>query len=278
MKNISAFLTQHPVFTREELVAFLVIKGTINTNTQTAIIQYHIKQGHIIRIKSGLFASIPAGSNPNTHPVDPYLIAGKAAHDAVLAYHTALEYHGLAYTVFSWFTFCTNKRQHPFSFRDYTFGPVLFPMPLRFKGDNYDEFFATETVKRQGIPIKVTNIERTFVDVLDQPHSHYASSWEEICRSIESIAVLNLDLVIQYAQILGKVTTIAKVGYFLEKMRDKLGVTENQLKILEKDTPKQPIYLSSLPIRKGGIFIKRWNLIIPEEIIKQQWKEPNYDA
>ena len=31
--------------------------------------------------------------------VDPYLVAAKMTEDAVLAYHTALEFHGRAYSV-----------------------------------------------------------------------------------------------------------------------------------------------------------------------------------
>ncbi|MCK4608712.1 MAG: hypothetical protein KAT71_04450 [Gammaproteobacteria bacterium] len=69
MKNILEFLTQHPVFTREELVKFLVSQGTTNLNTHRATIQYHTKQKHMVRIKQALFASIPLGTNAVNHSV-----------------------------------------------------------------------------------------------------------------------------------------------------------------------------------------------------------------
>jgi predicted transcriptional regulator of viral defense system len=271
MKNVLDFLTQNPVFTREALVNFLANQGSISPNTQKAILQYHLKQGHIARIKRGLFAAIPPGSNPNTHPVDPYLIAGKATSDAILSYHTALEYHGLAYTVFSNFTFCSRMRLQPFTFQGHIFEAAPFPgTPMR----NESELFATETVKRQGLAIKITTLERTFVDVLDQPNR--GGDWEEIYRSIQSITVMNLDLIIEYTLRLEKATTTAKVGYFLEKLGKRLGITERQLQPLKKQLPKKPHYLSRNQ-RKGGAFIKQWNLIVPEHIAEEQWDEPTYD-
>ena len=116
MKNILEFIAQHPVFTRKELVDFMINHGTTNHKSQTALLQYHLKQRHIIRIKQGLFATLPSGANIDTYPIDPYLIAGKSAPDAVLSHHTALEYYGLAYTVFNDFTFYTNMRLQIFSF------------------------------------------------------------------------------------------------------------------------------------------------------------------
>ncbi len=38
-------------------------------------------------------------AEPSSVPVDPYLVAAKMTEDAVLAYHTALEFHGRAYSV-----------------------------------------------------------------------------------------------------------------------------------------------------------------------------------
>ena len=44
-----------------------------------------------------------------------------------------------------------------------------------------------ETLDRQGLPIRVTGLERTLVDVLDRPA--LAGGWEEAWRSWEGVAV-----------------------------------------------------------------------------------------
>ncbi len=271
MKNILEFLAKNPVFSRDEFIAFLDKRGTTVVNTQNAVLQYHIKQGHVVRIKQGLFATVLFGEKAVNYPVDPYLISGKATSDAVLSYHTALEYHGLAYTVFNNFTFCSNTRSRTFLFQGHLFEATSFPSILK---KNKNEMFSTELLKRQGLDIRVTSLERTFVDVLDQPNR--SGGWGEVCRSIDSITVMDLDIVVKYALLLEKATTIVKVGYFLEKMRKALGTTEYHLRLLERHLPKQPNYLNRHQLQ-GGTLIKRWNLIVPEKIINQQWEEPIYE-
>ena len=45
--------------------------------------------------------TIPFGGDTDTHPIDPFLVAAKMAEDADLAYHTVLEFHGKAYSLYS---------------------------------------------------------------------------------------------------------------------------------------------------------------------------------
>ncbi len=51
--------------------------------------------------------AVPLGMKPETCPADPYLIAAKMTDDAVLAYHTALEFYGKAYSVFKQYQYLT---------------------------------------------------------------------------------------------------------------------------------------------------------------------------
>ena len=50
-------------------------------------------------MRRGLYAVIPPGADPDFFPVDPFLVAAKLSPDAVLSHHTALEFHGKAYSV-----------------------------------------------------------------------------------------------------------------------------------------------------------------------------------
>ena len=71
---------------------------------------------------------------------------------------------------------------------------------------------------RSGVQLRVTNHERTLVDVLDRPD--LTGSWEEIWRSLESVEFFSLDQVIEYTRLLENATTAAKVGFFLEQHRE----------------------------------------------------------
>ena len=90
--DMETFLVQNHVFTIEEARNALEIEK--NRSTLNNLLAYHLQKGHIIRIRKGLYYTIPRGADAKTYPTDPYLIAGKIAPDSILAYHTSLGFHG----------------------------------------------------------------------------------------------------------------------------------------------------------------------------------------
>lgn len=84
------------------------------------------------------------------------------------------------------------------------------------------EHFAVKTLERAGLPVRVTSLERTLVDALDQPD--LGGGWEEIWRSLETIEFFDLDGVVQYTLLLDNATTAAKVGFFLGQHKETLMV------------------------------------------------------
>jgi len=137
---------------------------------------------------------------------------------------------------------------------------VGFPKALSLKDK---EAFDVVRIDRAGLDIRVTGLERTFVDVLNRPD--LTGSWEEIWRSLESVEFLNLDKVALYVDLLGNATTAAKVGFFLEQHRDSLIVDEAHLKTFRDRLPRQPHYLERSR-RKAGRCFAAWKLVVPEEI------------
>lgn len=264
---LNEFFARHPVFTLEELNQFLGVKGSVNRSTRSSLLAYYKNQRRLLRVRRGLFAVVPSGSDPETFPVDPYLLAGKMTNDAVLAYHTALEFYGKAYSAYERFYYVSEKKSLPVTFRTYEFLCVLAPKALRVKSK---KDFAVNQAERAGLSIKVTSLERTLVDVLDRPD--LGGSWEEIWRSLETVEFFNLDKVVEYALLLGNATTIAKVGFFLSQHREALMVEEVHLRALRSSRPKKIHYMSR-PSKTPGRFVSEWNLIVPMEILERSWTE-----
>ncbi len=69
------FFRRHPVFTGEELAMHLSAHGEVGTRAQEATLAYYRKTGRVVRVRRGLYAVIPAGADPDSYPVDPFLIA-----------------------------------------------------------------------------------------------------------------------------------------------------------------------------------------------------------
>jgi predicted transcriptional regulator of viral defense system len=130
--------------------------------------------------------------------------------------------------------------------------------------------FGVTRRKRSGVDLRVTSLERTFVDVLDRPD--LTGSWEEIWRSLESVEFFDLDQVVEYALLLENATTTAKVGFFLEQHRETLMVDDVHLDPLRKLCPRQPHYLTRGK-RRGCRWVKEWNLMIPIDILNRSWGE-----
>ncbi len=262
------FFQTHPVFTVSEFKRHHASWGKAKGNRSAdSLLAYHVKTGHLINVKRGLYAVVPRGLGPKKYTPDPFLLASRMSSDAVLSHHTALEFYGRAYSIFSKFTYQTSKAPKPVTFRGMSFQPVKTPEALKRKNK---EEFGVKTHNLKGLKLKVTTLERTLVDVMDRPK--YSGSWEEKWRSLETVEFFNLDEVVEYVKHLGNATTAAKVGFYLEQHREELMVPESYLDELKQLCPKQPHYLERKRNKKSS-WVTSWNLMVPDEIIDRTWAQ-----
>lgn len=261
------FFRKHLVFTAGELNKHLSTCGEVGPRTQEALLSYHKKRSRIVTVRRGLYAVIPPGADSKSYPVDHVLITAKLTNDAVLSHHTALEFHGRAYSLFEHFTYTASHPLKPITFQSHVFRGVKFPKALRSVGQ---ENYGVLTVDRTGLNVRVTGLERTLVDVLNRPD--ISGSWEEIWRSLESVEFFDLDKVVEYVLLLKNATTAMKVGFFLEQNRESLMVDDRYLEPLQDLRPRQPHYLSRSK-REPGRLISKWNLVTPIEVLEQAWAE-----
>lgn len=270
--SLEEFFYTHPVFRVDELAEWKVGRGSHSRRAIRALLQHHLKFGRLMRMRRGLYAVVPPNETAETFFVDPYLIAGKVTEDSMLAYHSALELFGVAHSSFEQFTYLSVQKTKPFEFQNRWFRPAVVPINLRAKNDI---LFEVEIINRQGIDLRVTSMSRTFVDVLDRVE--LSGGWEEVIRSISNIAVLNIDHVIEYCLKLDNAILSAKIGYFLEQRQGAFSPTEEQINKLLKKKPTSPQYLSKKHIDPCKL-IKKWNLMMPINIIQKKWEEPQHDV
>ncbi len=260
------FFIKHPVFTTEEFRAYHANGKAKGLRAAESLLAYYRKAGKLQHLKRGLFAVVPPGESAAEFTPDPFLVAARMGADAVLVHHTALEFHGRAYSVFNHFTYQTGATVRPLTFRNWRFRAV--PVPVSLSQGNHADF-GVISAERNGMAVKVASLERTLVDVMDCPR--YSGSWEEIWRSLESVEFFDLEQVLEYAKLLVNATTAAKVGYFLEQNKDRLMVDDKYLEALQALRPRQPHYLDRK--QRNGRLLNAWNLIVPDEIINKQWQE-----
>lgn len=265
--RVREFIDTHSVFTYREFA--LAHDGDVSSAvlTRDALLKQYLRAGRLVRVRREVYVTVPPGVDPATAVIDPMAVAGRMAADAVLAYHTALEYHGAAYSVHSRMTYLTSVGQRPLTFQSITYSPVPFPRVLvRDHRENMmvDEGFRGTTL------VHVTSRERTFVDSLDRVG--LCGGWEEVWRSLETMSTLDLESVIAYALTLGNATTVAKVGFFLEQRAEELEVDIRVLERLRTGIP-HGLHYADRDRASTGRLVEQWHLIMPTNVLDRTWEE-----
>lgn len=265
--RLESFLRRHPVFTRVTFDTQMSQGKSVSPHTLRNMLAQHLQRGHIVRIRRGLYAAIPRGADPEKYSINPYLIAGFLADDAVLAYHTALSFYGVAHSVSYRFIYLTREKPKPMTFREEMYQPTSFPRALIQQKKTHCYVNQKDV---QGLDIRVTSKERTLVDVLDRPS--LGGSWEEIWRSLDNFDYLNINDIVEYVLMLDNATTVAKVGFYLEQRKQLLKIEPRHFDILLKQIPASPHYMVNE--HQGQCrYIKNWNLMVPVALINRDWEE-----
>lgn len=184
-------------------------------------------------------------------------LAARMAPDAAAGYHTALEVHGCAQSVFERFSFVTWTRAKPVSYRGRRIVPVRPRAALRSDGGEP----WIELRDHGAETLRVTNIERTLVDVLDRPE--LAGGIEEVWRSLSRVSAIDPAAMLAYVHRLGSPRVAARVGNYLDSRRDDLAVADATLQRLGAMAPKQPGFMDR---RLGGTLDAHCRIIVPREL------------
>jgi predicted transcriptional regulator of viral defense system len=254
-----AFLTTHRLFTRHDLAAVLRPRGRAEATLDSHLARW-LRQGRITRVKQGVFVRLDTPGGVSGPSPDFIALASRMAPDAAVAYHTALEAHGYAQSVFERLTFVTWTKTKPTSFQGRRFVPVRPRAPL-LAGNRGERW--VERAERAGVEIRVTSLERTVADVLDRPD--LAGGVEEVWRSLLSVPALDPGPLEDYVTLLGSRTLAAKVGFFLETHREGLVVPAGLLERLRAHIPRAPVFMDR---RRRGHLVARWALIVPADLLQ----------
>lgn len=265
----SHFFQAFQVFRHEEFVAACYPSGDVSGRASERALAHHLRSGHLVRIRRGLYAVVGRGRGPSGGGEAPssFLIASKVAPDAVLAYHTALEYLGCAYSLRNDRIVLTSSKTKGFEHGGISYRVAAYPRAL----DTPEKrLFGVESREERGATVRVTGLERTLVDLLDRPET--AGGWEELWRSFEGAGFVDPKRIVQHVCNLASRTTAARVGWFLEEHRERWMIPDTIFATLESMAPRSPVYLLRSR-RESGVLIPRWNLVVPRQVAARQWGE-----
>ncbi len=209
--------------------------------------------GYLVRVREGLYAAVPPQHVGSEFEFDRYLLFDKAMNrSGALAFHSALELHGVANSQFTTVYYMSPKRSKPFEFQDILYRPVLA-----------SKVFGITAVHRGDRTVNVTDRERTFLDCIRRPD--LCGGVEEYFKSLESFALMDPHKILDYLERFDDRGLYQKAGLVLTCLRERVRVPEGLLRSLRAEVGPSAYYLVPGG-RAGGRLVKEWNVLVPRTL------------
>ena len=251
------FFSMNPVFSLDQAVRDLAPAGE-RTRTRERL-RYHLDRGKLKLLARGLYAVVPAGGTPEGFQPDALQVATVERPDALFCYHSALELLGAAHSAWRDCTVFTARRRKNLQLGDTRIR--FLQIPAAIKGE-HGRPLGSRRIEHRGKLLVCTGPERTLVEGFRCPS--LVGGHEELLVSAGGFTTLDLGLLEEVLRRYGAAKLWAATGWFLERMQSRFHVTENVLRLWEKEVPGSPQYLDRR--RRGGRYFRRWNLIVPREL------------
>ena len=189
---------------------------------------------------------------------------GKAAPDAVLAYHSALEAHGVAHSPARVATFLSSRKVTPFDVGGYQFrrGP-----DLAARAGTPEAGVTHARVDDMLVP--VTTRERTLADCLKR--LDLGGGVEEVLRSVGMFTTLSSAALTEYVVVLNSPTLAARVGWLMSLMAEAWLYDPEPLEHLRRLLGRGTYWLQR---RRPGVqyeFVAAWRLYVPAAVPFHDW-------
>ena len=216
------------------------------------LLAYLAARGWLARVRRGLYTTVPLeASDPAAWLADPWVVASKTFEPCYIGGWTALHHWELTEQLFrSVVVFTATSVRHK--------ERCVQGTTFRLRQISQERTFGTKTVWRDKVPVKVSDPERTLVDVLDRPDvgggiRHVADCVEEWFGGERP----RPERVVEYAERLGNRTVFKRLGYILERR----GI-DGDAKLIAACAERLSAGLSSLDPSSSskGRVLKRWGL------------------
>lgn len=262
--KVERFLSTHPVFNRAEFRERVSPGQPLSS--ADSLLRYHAASRRIRHVAPGVYAAVPPHLDPaNFHP-DRIMVASRIRADGVLAYHTALELHGLAYSESSQTQLLSRGR--PGEVKTLV-GPVRFiaqPVALRRRSE---EMTGTIKIDRRGLDVVATGVERTLVDCIERPD--LTGGVEELANALHGVKAFDVHRFAEFALARENQTLVGVCGAWLESRKEELFVDGGVLNELKRGAPPTP--RPALGSNAQGKAAEGWNVVLPSDFL-----EPSFEG
>jgi predicted transcriptional regulator of viral defense system len=209
------------------------------------------RQGRVRQIANGVYTGALAAA-----ALDRYQVPNALREDAVVAFHSALEWHGVANQVFQTVYYLSARARKDVIFDSITYRRVTPPGALsRARHQHFQVTLGDDHVL-------VTERERSFVDCL--MFLDYSGGVEELDKSLAMFPSFDFDAALEYLQVLRQPWLYSRLGFLLDRHAEKLFFRKEQRQKFLRHLPAGVAYLGGK--RPGNRWVSQWKLMVPESL------------
>ncbi len=209
-----------------------------------------VRRGLLMRLKKGLYYSIPYEKDPKSFMPDWHLLAEPLTKgtDYYIGYYSALQIHNLITQPSLKEQIVVAKQLRPSNLN-------IKNVTFQFIYHNENHFFGSKKIWIDNYnKVLCSDLEKTFVDCLFRPD--YAGGIVEIGRAIYiSKDKINYKILLEYSERYQSQAVIKRLGFLLEALEIKTDIIEqlNKLKTIS-------YVLLDTELPKSGKMISRWGI------------------
>jgi predicted transcriptional regulator of viral defense system len=208
-------------------------------------------QGRIRQLANGVYAGTLAAV-----PLNRYRVPEALRDDAVVAFHSALEWHGVANQVFQTVYYFSARPRKDVVFDNVTYHRVG---PPRVLNNPHQKLFQVTVGSDH---TTVTERERSFADCLMFPD--YGGGGEELDKSLAMFPSFDFDAALEYLKLLRKPWLYSRLGFLLDRHADRLFFRGKSREKFLRHLPSGVAYLGTK--RPGNRWVAAWKLMVPETL------------
>lgn len=247
--SLTQYVQSSPLFTLDELRERY---GKKSQDRSVRNMLYRLKrQGRVRQLTKEVYAGALTTALANR-----YTVPRKLRKDAVVACHSALEFHGAANQVFQTVYYFSTRARKDVVFDSVTYHCVIPPRQLtRARALDFQ-------VESSRDDVRVTGRERSIADCL--MFLEYSGGAEELDRSLAMFPSFDFEAALEYLRLLRMPWLYARLGFLLDRNAEKLFFRGKPRDLFLRRLPKGVAYLGRK--RPGNRWVPTWHLMVPEAL------------
>ena len=243
MKDYMRKLHGVKLFTLQDVSAL-----TGNENTAQSLLASGTSDATICHIRTNLYGVTDLATGQCA--ANKYEIASNISETACVAYHSAMEYHGLGHQLFNEMSVISDSTFRTFEFEGVTY---VRRQPKITEG---------VIVPVMNSKVRVTDLERTIIDCIDR--IKYAGGLEELLNNFTSVAYIDEDKLKVYLDAYGKASLYQKAGFLLSMYKKQWRLSAGFFNHCKTHIGKSTRYLTDVTDHTD--YVSEWRLCVPENM------------